>query len=108
MIHFNKEHLCLEGNEIKYSQPKLGSYAEYYQELTELDDPEKVIYEVEYHDNGLKEGDEGGLFWGISHVMPGTIGDEYHMTKVPSSSKKGDRRILLGLKRRRLVTACFC
>ncbi|MFD2305374.1 glucose-6-phosphate isomerase family protein [Enterococcus termitis] len=107
MIHFNKEHLCLEGNEIKYSQPKLGSYAEYYQELTELDDPEKVIYEVEYHDNGLKEGDEGGLFWGISHVMPGTIGDEYHMTKGHLHQKKATGEYYWGLKGEGLLLLVF-
>lgn len=39
------------------------------------------IYWVETHDNGLSEGKKGGLFFGISHVLSGKIGNEYYMTR---------------------------
>lgn len=50
-------------------------------EAAEKLDPETPIYYVEMQDNGIKEGEEGGLFWGISHIYPGKIGQEYFMTR---------------------------
>lgn len=42
-------------------------------------DPETVVYEVDAHQEG--EAQEGGLLFGISHVHPGKVGDEFFMTK---------------------------
>lgn len=44
-------------------------------------DPTQVAYWVEMQANGIEEGDNGGLFWGISHVNPGKVGEEYFMTR---------------------------
>ena len=42
--------------------------------------PETVAYRVQMH-RPVPEGTDGGLFYGTSFVEPGTVGDEYHMTK---------------------------
>lgn len=43
-------------------------------------DPKKVVYEVSSF-YPVSEGTAGGLFWGMTYLHPGTVGDEYHMTK---------------------------
>ena len=39
-----------------------------------------VVYEVQSH-QAVAEGIQGGLFFGTSNVMPGTVDGEYFMTK---------------------------
>lgn len=39
-----------------------------------------VVYKVEMH-NAVDAGKEGGLFFGFSHIFPGTIGNEFFMTR---------------------------
>ena len=39
------------------------------------------VYRVLTHENGEREGQEGGLFFGTSFVNPGRVGGEYFMTK---------------------------
>jgi len=39
-----------------------------------------IVYEVESY-FPVKQGTEGGLFYGITYIHPGTVGDEYFMTK---------------------------
>lgn len=46
----------------------------------EAADPNKVVYEVASY-FPVPEGTEGGLFFGITYLHPGTVGQEYHMTK---------------------------
>jgi glucose-6-phosphate isomerase len=43
-------------------------------------DAAKVVYAVEYW-KPVAEGTEGGLYWGNSTVFPGTVGEEYFMTR---------------------------
>ena len=43
-------------------------------------DPKQIVYEVETY-SPVAEGTEGGLFFGITKLQPGAIGDEYMMTK---------------------------
>lgn len=43
-------------------------------------DGEKIIYEVQAI-LPVKEGLEGGLFYGKTMINPGKVGDEYYMTK---------------------------
>lgn len=43
-------------------------------------DKDQVIYEVESV-FPVPQDTEGGLFVGITHIHPGTVGDEYFMTK---------------------------
>lgn len=42
--------------------------------------PDQIAYEVACY-FPVEEGTEGGLFFGITHLYPGLIGDEYNMTK---------------------------
>lgn len=43
-------------------------------------DPDTIVYEVSSHLEE-KEGREGGLFFGITYLYPGKVGNEYFMTK---------------------------
>jgi len=43
-------------------------------------DPETVVYEVESY-FPIEHDTEGGLFYGITYIHPGTVGNEYFMTK---------------------------
>jgi glucose-6-phosphate isomerase len=49
-------------------------------EAYEAMDPRQVVYEVTSH-MAVPEGKAGGLFFGISRILPGTVGNEYFMTK---------------------------
>ncbi len=42
--------------------------------------PDKIVYEVESY-LPVNEGTTGGLFFGITHLHPGKVGNEYFMTK---------------------------
>lgn len=42
---------------------------------------EDVAYWVESDQNGVEQGQSGGLFFGVSHLHAGTVGDEYIFTR---------------------------
>jgi glucose-6-phosphate isomerase len=43
-------------------------------------DADRVVYRVQaFHP--VREGEEGGLFWGTTFIEPGLVGDEYFMTR---------------------------
>lgn len=46
--------------------------------MNQLDVP---IYKVEMANNGVKEGEVGGLFYGISKLWPGTVNEEFYFTR---------------------------
>jgi glucose-6-phosphate isomerase, archaeal len=50
------------------------------QKSFEEKDQKQIAYEVESY-FPVAEGTEGGLFFGITRLLPGTIGNEYMMTK---------------------------
>ena len=43
-------------------------------------DAETIVYDVSSY-FPVKEGTEGGLFFGVTTIYPGKVGDEYFMTK---------------------------
>jgi len=43
-------------------------------------DQDMIVYEVESY-FPVSDGTEGGLFYGITHIKHGKIGNEYFMTK---------------------------
>ena len=43
-------------------------------------DSDRIVYEVDRHQPAA-EGTEGALYFGITHIHPGDIGGEFHMTK---------------------------
>jgi glucose-6-phosphate isomerase len=49
-------------------------------EAYETMDPRQVVYEVTSH-TAVPEGKAGGLFFGVSRILPGAVGNEYFMTK---------------------------
>lgn len=72
----------LEGTGITASTKRLKELQGVFQNQEEFQklNPDTIVYKVQYQ---LKEseGTEGGLFFGTSFVFPGTVGDEYFMTK---------------------------
>jgi glucose-6-phosphate isomerase len=80
---YNGHEARLEGTNIIKKQTKLSSLQGIFQDDRSFlkMDSNQVIYEVEMHENGLTEGDKGGLFFGISHIYPGKVGNEYFMTR---------------------------
>ena len=50
------------------------------QNAFEQQDANQIAYEVESY-FPVPEGTEGGLFFGVTRMQPGTIGNEYMMTK---------------------------
>ena len=42
-------------------------------------DPETTVYQVQWWEPAAP-GSEGGLFWGVTTIFPGRVGDEYFMT----------------------------
>lgn len=42
-------------------------------------DPGREVYRVQWW-SPVPSGDEGGLFWGVTVLQPGKVGDEYFMT----------------------------
>jgi glucose-6-phosphate isomerase len=42
--------------------------------------PDQIVYEVESY-LPVQEGTTGGLFFGVTYIHPGTVGNEYFMTK---------------------------
>lgn len=52
----------------------------YFEDSRKLLDPEITLYTVDSY-TPVEQGTEGGLFFGITHILPGHIGNEYFMTK---------------------------
>lgn len=42
-------------------------------------DPDTIVYRVWWWEP-VPGGTEGGLFWGLTEIQPGCVGDEYYMT----------------------------
>jgi glucose-6-phosphate isomerase len=42
--------------------------------------PSEIVYAVESY-LPVAEGKQGGLFWGVTTILPGKVGDEYFMTR---------------------------
>ena len=55
--------------------------------------PDTLLYEVTCH-LPVEEGTPGGLYFGITRIYPGKVGDEYFMTKGHFHANMN--RVLLG------------
>lgn len=97
-IFYNSKKGKLEGEKIKYSTTSLLQSSYIYQQKDNLNNLEKIIYEVEFHDNDVTEGDSGGLFFGISSIYPGKVGKEFHMTKGHKHKKNDTGEYYWGLR----------
>ncbi len=57
-----------------------------------------TMYWVEIEDNQQQEGDEGGLFFGISHLNAGDVGGEFFMTKGHVHQKRNTAEYYWGIR----------
>ncbi len=76
------ENARLAGPGCSASSRKLGDLAGLFRDTAAFSamDPETPAYRVEMHAD-VPEDTPGGLFYGISILYPGKVGDEYFMTK---------------------------
>jgi glucose-6-phosphate isomerase len=72
----------LSGRKLNVSRRTLADLKSLFrdQSASEAMPPETLLYEVQSY-QPEQEGTEGGLFWGNTTLYPGTVGDEYFMTK---------------------------
>jgi glucose-6-phosphate isomerase len=72
---------ALDGPEIGRSRKTLGDIRELFldQKASQSVVTERLIYSVEWW-APVPEKTEGGLFWGVTVVEPGLVGNEYFMT----------------------------
>ena len=64
------------------SEKKLGQLAHVFHDADAFRklDPETVVYRVWWWEP-VTAGTEGGLFWGVTEIQPGSVGGEYYMTQ---------------------------
>jgi glucose-6-phosphate isomerase, archaeal len=67
---------------LKMSERKLGQLTGIFrdQRAWKQLDPETIVYRVWVWEP-VPSGTEGGLFWGITEIQPGRVGEEYFMTR---------------------------
>lgn len=71
----------MRGAEVRESAKTLGQLEGIFRdESAQLSmDPQHVIYRVRWWPT-VAPSDEGGLYWGVTLLEPGRVGDEYFMT----------------------------
>jgi glucose-6-phosphate isomerase, archaeal len=63
------------------SEKKLGELGQIFHDIeaSRKLDPETPVYRVWWWEP-VTAGTEGGLFWGVTEILPGRVGNEYFMT----------------------------
>ena len=99
-VKYNGKTFNLEGSGIQKKETRAKDLAGYFSDSTAYQalDPETVMYQVEFQDNGLAEGTAGGLYFGITHLYPGVIGEEYYLTKGHFHAKRDTGEYYFGLQ----------
>jgi glucose-6-phosphate isomerase, archaeal len=70
----------LEGSSIRRSRKLLKELASVYPNFADSGlSPDTEVYSVQWW-APASEGQEGGLLWGVTHLQPGRVGDEFFMT----------------------------
>lgn len=70
----------LEGTNIRRSRKLLKDLAEVYPNHASSGlAPDTEVYSVQWW-TPAREGQEGGLLWGVTHLQPGRVGEEFFMT----------------------------
>lgn len=98
-VRYNGKEFKLDGLGIKRKETRAKDLAGYFfdQDAYQKFDPEAIMYHVEYQDNDLAEGTPGGLYFGITHLYPGVIGEEYYLTKGHFHAKRDTGEYYFGL-----------
>ncbi len=80
--HIDWQSAKLTGPGCSQSGRKLGDLKGLFKDASTFEtmDPQTPAYRVEMHE-AVREGLAGGLFYGISILFPGKVGNEYFMTK---------------------------
>jgi glucose-6-phosphate isomerase, archaeal len=67
---------------LQRSEKKLGQLTGIFldQQAWQRLDPETIVYRVWWWEP-VPSGTEGGLFWGLTEIQPGRVGNEYFMTR---------------------------
>jgi len=69
----------LTGETILKSRKVYADLKALFVEQQNVPPPDQEIYRVEWY-APAPTGKIGGLLWGVTHLQPGTVGDEYFMT----------------------------
>jgi glucose-6-phosphate isomerase len=71
----------MKGPEVKESSRSLGDLRGIFRDGAQASaaDPARIVYRVQSW-NPVNTGVPGGLFWGVTTIEPGKVGDEYFMT----------------------------
>jgi glucose-6-phosphate isomerase len=69
------------GSKVMTSEKRLGDLKGIFRDeaVRCACDAATVVYRVQYW-QPVEAGREGGLFWGVTRVEPGAVGDEFYMT----------------------------
>ena len=72
---------AMSGAPVQESSKKLGELKGLFLDDATLEamDPQREIYRVRWWPT-VPAGEPGGLFWGVTIVQPGKVGEEYFMT----------------------------
>jgi glucose-6-phosphate isomerase len=97
-ILFDWEAGRLSGAATEASSKTLGEIAFLFRDASAAArlDPETVVYRVECW-LPVASGTSGGLFWGITTIAPGKVGDEYFMTHGHFHQKADSAEFYAGL-----------
>jgi glucose-6-phosphate isomerase len=71
----------MRGQKVVRSQKSLGDLKGIFADEAARSsvDPATVVYRVQWW-QPAEPGQEGGLFWGVTTIHPGTVGNEFYMT----------------------------
>jgi glucose-6-phosphate isomerase, archaeal len=72
----------LRGGPVQESTKRLGELKGIFQDEAAFVrmNPETVVYQVRWW-SPVPAGEEGGLFWGVTILQPGRVGEEYFLTQ---------------------------
>jgi len=87
----------LSGDNVETSTKKIADVQEIYANKATKELLDKITYEVTSF-LPVKEGDNGGLYFGITYIQPGKVGNEYFMTRGHFHSKINAAEYYWGLQ----------
>jgi len=101
-IFFNTDHL--EGEKIQSSTRFLKDLNSVFNnnEAFVMLDPQQPVYEVDCY-LPVIENKSGGLFFGVTRIFPGKVGDEFFMTKGHFHSNSDTAEFYWGIKGKGLL-----
>jgi glucose-6-phosphate isomerase len=94
----------LKGNEITHMERRMKDLAGVFEdEQSYLSfDPETLVYEVDSY-FPVEDGTPGGLFFGLTVIHPGKVGNEYFMTKGHFHEQRDRAEYYWGIKGRGML-----